>query len=78
VETWFEVKTWFSNFALKLNSYRYAEAAACGHLLRVAERPGSGFRALGGVYVPFGSMEACLRDAGRGGAVQVESNRPMA
>ena len=35
-----------------------AKAAACGHLLRVANRPGSGFKALGGVYIPFGSMEA--------------------
>ena len=43
-----------------------AKAAACGHLLRVAKRPGSGFKAIGGVYIPFGSMEACLRDAGRG------------
>lgn len=43
-----------------------AKAAACAHLLRVAERPGSGFRALGGVYIPFGAMEACLRAAGRG------------
>ena len=43
-----------------------AKAAACGDLTRIAERPGSGFKAPGGVFIPFGSMEACLRDAGRG------------
>lgn len=41
-----------------------AKATACGDLIRMAERPGCDFKALGGVYIPFGAMEACLRDAG--------------
>ena len=40
------------------------KAAACGDLLRVASRPGSGFRAPDGVFLPFGCAESALREQG--------------
>ena len=41
-----------------------AKAAACADLLRVAARPGSGFRAPDGVVLPFGCLELCARERG--------------
>ena len=41
-----------------------AKAAACADLLRVASRPGSGFRAPDGVVLPFGCLELCARERG--------------
>jgi len=40
------------------------KAATCGDLTRIAARPGSGFRALDGIVVPFGAMESRLRERG--------------
>ena len=46
-----------------------AKAAVCGDLAVVAARSDSLFRAPPGVFVPFGAMEAVVRDAGLGDAL---------
>ena len=43
-----------------------AKASVCGELTHFAERPEAGFKAPPGVFVPFGVMETCMRDAGKG------------
>ena len=42
-----------------------AKAAACGDLVRLAQLPDATFQAPSGVFIPFGAMEACLREAGK-------------
>ena len=43
-----------------------AKASVCGELTHFAERPEAGFKAPPGVFVPFGVMETCMREAGKG------------